>query len=67
MFICVSCVLFVGTNADDIVAIVTSPSGVDRRCDITSESPGVYHVSFLPCETGEHIINVRHKQASVPG
>jgi Filamin/ABP280 repeat len=52
---------------EDVLATVTSPTGVLGQCNVSSDGPGVYYVSFMPSETGEHIINVKYKDSPVPG
>ena len=56
-----------GTLLENISATVTSPSGVNQQGVVLSDGPGIYHVSFMPLETGEHIIDVSYKRAPVPG
>ena len=46
---------------------MTSPFGVNRRCVVLSDGPGIYHVSFMPSETGEHTIDVSYGQSAIPG
>ena len=57
----------VGSELCDISAMVTDPSGVEDRCDIADDGPGVYQVLFKPRETGVHSIAVYRQHSPVPG
>ena len=59
--------VYVGTKLSEISATVTDPAGVEDRCDISDDSPGVYQVLFKPRETGVHFISVTNQRSPVPG
>ena len=61
------CVCGEGTVLSDVAATVIDPSGVEDRCDIAEESPGVYQVLFRPRETGLHLVAVDKNHSPVPG
>ena len=56
-----------GTSLSDVLATVIDPSGVEDRCDIAEDSPGVYQVLFQPRETGLHLVTVNKNHSPVPG
>ena len=61
------CCCAVGTNAYDMEAVVTSPSGVTEMCDIVDLENGHYSIKFVPKEMGVHTVSVKHRGLHIPG
>jgi len=51
----------------EMVASVTSPSGVIELCDIMDSTEDHYTIKFVPKEMGPHIVSVKHKGLNIPG
>ncbi|XP_022252251.1 filamin-A-like [Limulus polyphemus] len=56
-----------GTNAFDMAATVTSPSGETEDAEILDLDDCLYAIHFEPKEVGVHTICVRHKNIHIPG
>lgn len=51
----------------EMVASVTSPTGVTELCDIVDRSEDRYTIKFVPKEMGVHTICIKHKGLHIPG
>ena len=51
----------------EMVASVTSPSGITELCDVMDTSDDHYTIKFVPKEMGPHIVCVKHKGLNIPG
>ncbi|TPP66480.1 Filamin-A [Fasciola gigantica] len=56
-----------GINIRDLVATVTSPTGVTQRCDVVALDDVNYTIRFVPQEMGVHTVSVRNRGAHIPG
>lgn len=56
-----------GTNAYEMAAKVTSPSGETEDAEILDLDDCLYAVNFVPKEVGVHIVSVRYKDIHIPG
>ncbi|XP_067932451.1 filamin-A-like isoform X2 [Watersipora subatra] len=56
-----------GSDPMEMVASVTSPSGITELCDVMDSSEDHYTIQFVPKEMGAHIVSVKHKGLSIPG
>lgn len=56
-----------GTNAFDMAAKVTNPTGVTDDAMIIDMEDCQYGVFFTPKETGVHTLSVRYKDIHIPG
>lgn len=51
----------------EMVASVTSPSGITELCDVMDTVEDHYTIKFVPKEMGPHIVCVKHKGLNIPG
>ncbi|XP_065067168.1 filamin-A-like isoform X4 [Rhopilema esculentum] len=56
---------FSGTG--ELNATVTRPSGVEDPADVMEAGRDQYTIRFIPRETGEHKVNVKHRGRHIPG
>ena len=56
-----------GTNARDMEASVSSPSGVTEKCELVEIDKCHYSIKFVPQEMGVHTVSVKHKGMHIPG
>ena len=51
----------------ELKATVTRPSGVEDPADVIEAGRDQYTIRFVPRETGEHKVNVKHRNRHIPG
>lgn len=56
-----------GSNALDMRASVTSPSGKTEDAELMDLNDSTYKVRFVPTELGVHTVSVKNKGLHVPG
>ncbi|CAL8084394.1 unnamed protein product [Calicophoron daubneyi] len=56
-----------GISLLDLVANVTSPTGVTQRCDVIALDDTNYTIRFVPQEMGVHTVSVRHRGTHIQG
>lgn len=59
--------IFAGITSFDLMATVTSPSGVTEDATIEEVEDGLYAVHFIPKELGVHTVSVKYKEIHIPG
>lgn len=56
-----------GTNLQQMIAKVTSPSGRIETARVIDMGDSLYGVQFVPREVGVHIVTVKYKDIHIPG
>lgn len=56
-----------GINIRDLVATVTSPTGVTQRCDVVALDDVNYTIRFVPQEMGVHTVSVKNRGVHISG
>lgn len=56
-----------GSHAYDMTAFVVAPSGAMEHCQVVDLDDSNYSIKFVPRETGNHSVSVKHKGIDIPG